>query len=111
MKSVFKLSVIFFAGWAAVAQAGEIDGRAVVGGAVGGGAGAAVGSAVGGRNGAILGAGIGAAAGTAIATQPSKPQPAQTERVVVQKETVVVREREPGCWPPGHCKPGKKNRH
>jgi hypothetical protein len=51
------------------------------------------------------------AVGTAIATQPSKPQPAQTERVVVQKETVVVHEREPGCWPPGHCKPGKKNKH
>lgn len=53
----------------------QVNGSAVLGGAIGGGAGAAVGSAIGGRNGAIVGSAVGAAAGVAIAT----PQP----RVVV----------------------------
>lgn len=51
------------------AYANDVDGNAVVGGALGGGLGAAVGSATGDRNGAIIGSAIGAAAGTAIATQ------------------------------------------
>jgi hypothetical protein len=87
---------------AAGAQAGDIDGRAVVGGAVGGGAGAAVGSAVGGREGAVIGAGVGAAAGAAIATQPAPAKPKVVERRVVESEVVVVHDDD--CWPPGHCK-------
>lgn len=54
--------------FASSAQAGSIDGNAVIGGALGGGTGAAIGSAVGGRDGAIIGGAIGGAAGTAVMT-------------------------------------------
>ncbi|GIX28732.1 MAG: hypothetical protein KatS3mg123_2613 [Burkholderiales bacterium] len=64
----------------------EVDGAAVLGGAIGGGAGAAVGSAVGGRTGAIVGGAVGGAAGAAIATDRPK------ERTVVQKEVIVEKE-------------------
>jgi hypothetical protein len=57
-----------------VANAGEIDGKAVLGGAIGGGAGAAVGSAIGGREGAIIGGGLGGALGTAITAEDNKPK-------------------------------------
>ncbi len=97
------LLTLLLAGSAAVAQAGDIDGKAVIGAALGGGAGAAIGSAVGGRNGAIVGGGIVGAAGAAIASKPS-PQAG-----VTQKEVVVVHEQE-GCWPPGHCKHPNKHR-
>lgn len=59
--------------------AGDIDGKAVLGGAIGGGAGAGIGSAVGGREGAIIGGGIGGAAGT-------RPRPQIVERKVVHVE-------------------------
>ena len=52
----------------------EIDGGAVVGGALGGGAGAAVGSAIGGKNGAIVGAAVGGAAGAAIGSAEPSPK-------------------------------------
>jgi outer membrane lipoprotein SlyB len=72
--------------------AADIDGRAVIGGALGGAAGAAVGSAVGGRGGAVIGAGIGGATGAAVATSgKSTPAPVTT---VVQREVVVVHEDE-----------------
>ena len=48
MKLFTKLPVIVMAIWAATAQGGEFDGKAVIGGALGGATGAAVGSAVGG---------------------------------------------------------------
>lgn len=96
------LLALLLAGSAAAAQAGDIDGSAVIGAALGAGSGAAIGSAVGGRNGAIVGGGIGGAAGAAIAAKPG-PQP------VAQREVVVVHERE-GCWPPGHCKHPNKHR-
>ena len=80
-----------------MAQAGDIDGAAVLGG-LGGAAGAAVGSAVGGKTGAIVGGGVGGAAGAAIASSVSQPKP----KTVVQKEVVYIREGK--CWPPGHCK-------
>lgn len=108
MKISRKLLAILVAGWAAAAQAGEIDGRAVVGGAIGGGAGAALGSALGGREGAIIGAGVGAAAGTAVATTPGKEAKAK-ERVVVEREVIHVHDE--GCWPPGHCKHKHKHKH
>lgn len=109
MKLVPTLCVICFASCAVLAQAGEIDGRAVVGGALGGAAGAAVGSAVGGRTGAVVGAGVGAATGSAIATQPSRPEVVRVERpVVVEKQEVIV-EHEHDCWPPGHCKHRRKH--
>ncbi len=98
------LPTLLLAGWAALAQAGDIDGHAVLGAAIGGGAGAAIGSAVGGRNGAIVGGGIGGATGAAIAARPSQPVVRERER-----EVVVVHEEE-GCWPPGHCKHHNKHR-
>ena len=105
-----KLSAIAILAWAAVAQAGEVDGRAVIGGAVGGGAGAAVGSAVGGREGAIIGGGLGGAAGAAIATQPRKTEAVKVEKqVVVEKEVVYVHDDD--CWPPGHCKHKHRHKH
>lgn len=67
--------------------AGEVDGTAVLGGAVGGATGAAVGSAVGGREGAVIGAGVGGALGAAVGTQHSEPRPQ-----VATKEVVQVRE-------------------
>jgi outer membrane lipoprotein SlyB len=106
MKLVSRLGAILLAGYAAMTQAGDIDGRAVIGGGLGGAAGGAVGSAVGGRTGAIIGAGVGGAAGAAIATHETKPE---AKPVAVQrKEVIVVHERD--CWPPGHCK-GKKGNH
>jgi outer membrane lipoprotein SlyB len=112
MNLVPKLSAIVMIAWAAVAQAGEIDGRAVIGGAVGGGAGAAVGSAVGGREGAIIGGGLGGAAGAAIATQPRKTEEVKVEKqVVVEKEVVYVHDHDDHCWPPGHCKHKHKHKH
>jgi outer membrane lipoprotein SlyB len=112
MNKVPKLSAIVMIAWAAVAQAGEIDGRAVIGGAVGGGAGAAVGSAVGGREGAIIGGGLGGAAGAAIATQPRKTEAVKVEKqVVVEKEVVYVHDHDDHCWPPGHCKHKHKHKH
>jgi uncharacterized protein YcfJ len=72
---------------AVAAPAGEVDGTAVLGGAIGGASGAAVGSAVGGREGAIIGAGVGGALGAAVATEHSEPQPR-----VVTRELVEVRE-------------------
>lgn len=100
MKHTGKLALMLFAACVATAQAGEIDGKAVVGGALGGAAGAAVGSAVGGRTGAVVGAGVGGAAGAAIATHSSKPQ-----TKVVEREVVHVHDHD--CGPPGHCKHGK----
>jgi outer membrane lipoprotein SlyB len=102
-------SIFVLAGLAAVAQAGDIDASAVLGGAIGGGAGAAIGSAIGGRNGAIVGAGVGGAAGAAIASN-SKQQAGQQVVVQRQREVVVVHEDE-GCWPPGHCKHGHGRGH
>jgi hypothetical protein len=107
MKSLWKLPLLVMAIWGATAQAGDVDGKAVIGGAVGGGAGAAVGSAVGGREGAIIGGAIGGGVGAAIATQPSKETPKVTKQVVVKKK--VVHERK--CWPPGHCKHKHKHYH
>jgi hypothetical protein len=66
--------------FASSAQAGSIDGNAVLGGALGGGAGAAVGSAIGGREGAIIGGAIGGAAGTAaMASDRREPRVRQSE--------------------------------
>jgi hypothetical protein len=72
------------------AQAGSIDGDAVLGGMLGGGAGAAVGSAVGGREGAILGGAIGGAAGAAIATD--RPE---HDSGPIYRERKVIRVHEP----------------
>jgi hypothetical protein len=92
MKLVPTLGVILLAGYAAMTQAGDIDGRAVIGGGLGGAAGGAVGSAVGGRTGAIIGAGVGGAAGAAIATHEAKPEARPV--VVEKKEVIVVHERD-----------------
>lgn len=109
MKLFTKLPVIVMAIWAATAQGGEFDGKAVIGGALGGATGAAVGSAVGGRDGAIIGGGLGGAAGAAIATQPSKKETVKVEKqVIVEQEVVHVHEHD-DCWPPGHCK--HKHKH
>ena len=109
MKLRWKLAMAALCASACVAQAGDIDGRAVVGGALGGGAGAAIGSAIGGREGAIIGAGVGGAAGAAIATKPAR-EPKVSRQVVVERDVVVVHERD--CWPPGHCKhDGHQHKH
>ncbi|MDO9189258.1 MAG: hypothetical protein Q7U24_05270 [Sulfurimicrobium sp.] len=72
--------LVLLAVFASSAQAGSIDGNAVIGGALGGGAGAAVGSAIGGRDGAIIGGAIGGAAGTAaMASERREPRVRQRE--------------------------------
>lgn len=82
----------------------DIDGGAVLGGAIGGGAGAAVGSAVGGRNGAIVGGAVGGAAGAAIGAD--KPR----EKTVVKKEVIYVYpERHDNGLHRGHYKNKKKH--
>jgi len=53
-------------------MAGDVDGKAVLGGAVGGAAGAAIGSAIGGKEGAMIGAGLGGVTGVAVATSDKK---------------------------------------
>ncbi|MBZ0104226.1 MAG: hypothetical protein K8H84_01220 [Sulfuricella denitrificans] len=67
------------------AQAGSIDGNAVIGGALGGGAGAAVGSAIGGRDGAIIGGAIGGAAGSAAMTS-GRNEPRARQREVYYED-------------------------
>lgn len=66
-------------------SAGEVDGPAVLGGALGGGAGAAVGSAVGGREGAIIGGGLGGALGAAIGSGASDTHYRQPRSVVIEE--------------------------
>lgn len=66
-------------------SAGEVDGTAVLGGAIGGGAGAAVGSAVGGREGAIIGGGLGGALGAAIGSRASDTHYRQPRPVVIEE--------------------------
>lgn len=82
------------------AQAGSIDGNAVIGGALGGATGAAVGSAVGGRNGAIIGAGVGGAAGAAVMGSDREPR-------VRQREVYYEEERHDNGRHRGH----RKHRH
>jgi len=71
-------------------MAGDVDGKAVLGGAVGGAAGAAIGSAIGGKEGAMIGAGLGGVTGVAVATSDEK-KPHATH---VQGQTVYVYEDE-----------------
>lgn len=89
---------------AASAQAGSIDGNAVIGGALGGGAGAAIGSAVGGRDGAIIGGAVGGATGTALMANDRR----QT-RVVREREVVYVDDHHDNGRHRGHYK--EKHRH
>lgn len=63
------------------ATAGEVDTKAVLGGAIGGAAGAAIGSSVGGREGAIIGGALGGAAGAAVGSS-QQPQPIAAPRIV-----------------------------
>jgi outer membrane lipoprotein SlyB len=84
------LALLTLSALAAPVHAGEVDGSAVIGGAIGGATGAAVGSAIGGREGAIIGGAIGGAAGAAIATDGSKDEKVVTRQVVVEKEVVYV---------------------
>lgn len=83
----------------------DVDGGAVLGGALGGGAGAAVGSAVGGKSGAIIGGAVGGAAGAAIGSDKPK------EKTVVQREVIYVdSERHDNGLHRGHYKNKKKHR-
>lgn len=109
MLSVKTLLLVTVLGIAANASAGDIDGRAVVGGALGGATGAAIGSAVGGRDGAVIGAGIGGAAGAAVATSGNS-KTVQT-RTVVQKEVVVVHEDDDYRHDHGKHKGWYKHKH
>jgi uncharacterized protein YcfJ len=91
MKHLRVMPLALFALLSAPALA-EVDGAAVLGGAIGGGAGAAVGSAVGGRTGAIVGGALGGAAGAAIATdRPKERTVVQKKEVIVEKEVIYVK--------------------
>lgn len=68
---------------AATANAGNVDGSAVLGSMVGAGVGSAVGSAIGGKEGAIIGGGAGGALGAA----------AGSTKTSTQHSTTVVNER------------------
>ncbi len=81
------------------AQAGRVDGDAVIGGALGGATGAAIGSAVGGRDGAIIGGAIGGATGTAMMASERR-QP----RVVREREVIYVDGRHDNGLHRGHHK-------
>jgi Glycine zipper len=105
MNSFQRMSALLLVAWAGVAQGGDIDGGAVIGGGLGGAAGAAVGSAVGGKTGAIVGGGLGGAAGAAIGSSVNEPK----QKTVVQKEVIYVHDGK--CWPPGHCKGKHKYHH
>ena len=104
--SLFMLVIVVaLAAFGTPGQAGELDGRAVLGGALGGATGAAVGSAMGGRNGAVIGAGVGGALGAAAATHEHEPQSR-----VVTKEVIHVQDghhypmRHDNGWHRGHHK-------
>jgi hypothetical protein len=98
-----KILVILAAALALPVYAGDIDGGAVVGGAIGGGAGAAVGSAIGGKEGAIVGGAIGGAAGAAIGSSAT-----EEKKVVKEKEVIYVHEHH---HPPGLARGHYKNKH
>lgn len=75
------------------AQAGQVDGSAVLGSVIGAAAGSAIGSAGGGKEGAIIGGGVGGAIGAAVGSnQGSSVQP--SGRVSTQNVIVVDRERD-----------------
>lgn len=116
MKKTMMTCVIFTVGMGMgqPASAGDIDGGAVLGGAVGGGAGAAVGSAIGGRDGAIIGGAIGGATGAAVGSSARKqPQEKVVVKEHVVKEVVYVDDDDDG--PRGHAhgkkKGWKKHKH
>lgn len=95
--------------FSAAALAGDVDTRAVIGGAIGGGIGGGVGSKVGGTSGAVIGGAIGGAAGAAVGSSSgSKREPERVvvhERVVEKEVRVVEHDGHDG--PPGH-RHGKK---
>ena len=106
--SLFMLVIVVaLATFGKPSPAGEMDGTAVLGGALGGATGAAVGSAMGGREGAVIGAGVGGALGAAVATHDPQPK-------VVTKEVIHVqdvhhyyppgRHRHDNGWHRGHHK-------
>lgn len=68
------------------AEAGTIDGNAVLGSIVGAGVGSAVGSATGGKEGAIIGGGVGGALGAAVGSKND------SSRVVSRQQVIVVDE-------------------
>ncbi|HSO06964.1 MAG TPA: hypothetical protein VLW45_06975 [Pelomicrobium sp.] len=86
--------------------AGDIDGGAVLGGAIGGGAGAAVGSAIGGKEGAIIGGAIGGGAGAAIGSSATK------EKTVVKEKVIYVeKDHHDNGLHRGHYKNKKRWKH
>lgn len=70
-----RLAIAVMSALSLPAVAGEIDTKAVLGGALGSATGAAIGSAMGGREGAIVGGGVGGAAGAALgaSSEPRVP--------------------------------------
>ncbi|MGV1100389.1 hypothetical protein ACUUL3_13400 [Thiovibrio sp. JS02] len=90
MKRMGILAFCVISSFSAPAMAGDIDGKAVLGGAVGGAAGAAIGSAIGGKEGAMIGAGLGGVTGVAVATSDKK----EPEVVHVKEKVVYVHEDE-----------------
>jgi hypothetical protein len=110
MKGIYLVTTILISISALPTVAGEVDGKAVLGGAVGGAAGAAIGSAVGGREGAIIGGALGGAAGAAVTASDES----QTQSVPVQKRVIVheyKRGRHDRGLHPGHYKHKHKYKH
>lgn len=73
------------------AQAGQVDGSAVLGSAIGAAAGSAIGSASGGKEGAIIGGGVGGAIGAAVGSNQRSSRP--SDRVTTQNVIVVDGQR------------------
>jgi len=87
MKRLGILAFLVISSISTPVMAGDVDGKAVLGGAVGGAAGAAIGSAIGGKEGAMIGAGLGGVTGVAVATSDQKEPHAHA-----QGQTVYVYE-------------------
>ena len=89
MRFKLTLGLLVFVAASVFVNAGEIDGKAVLGSAVGAAAGSAIGSAAGGKEGAIIGGGLGGAVGAAVGSSESK-----TQTKVVTKEKVIYVEKD-----------------
>jgi hypothetical protein len=81
-KIMFSTVVVFFL--TTGANAGEIDGSAVLGSALGAGMGSAIGSATGGKDGAIIGGGLGGAIGAAAGSSEGSSQPTAQKVIVIE---------------------------
>ncbi|MEN8130384.1 MAG: glycine zipper domain-containing protein [Pseudomonadota bacterium] len=108
MNKIIPFVVVLLANLVTPIQAKDINGGAVIGGALGGATGAGVGSAIGGREGAIIGGGLGGALGAAIGSSENAHQ---EKKVVHIHEVNHYQKRHDNGRHLGHSKQKHKHKH